>query len=60
MNEEEKQWEKYLVKCPKCGNVFLPWKCLSIRSQETNWKTNCVCPTCKERFERDKSFINKK
>lgn len=56
--EEEKQWSKYMVMCPKCGYTFLPWKCLSVSTAKTNWKTHCVCPSCKHSFERDTAYIN--
>ncbi len=51
--------KKYLVECPNCGNIFLPWRCLSITTAETNWKTHCVCPSCKKMFERDSSYVKK-
>lgn len=58
MGEDEKQWYKYLVKCPNCSKVFLPWKCLSITNKDTDWKTHCICPDCKGSFNRDSNFVN--
>ena len=57
-SNEEKQWSKYMVMCPNCEHTFLPWKCLSITTDNTNWKTHCICPNCQKAFERDSSFIN--
>lgn len=56
--DDEKQWAKYLVKCDKCGHTFLPWKCLAITNEETNWRTHIFCPQCKNLFDRDSSFVN--
>ena len=58
--EEQERWIKYMVMCPNCGYTFLPWKCLTITTAKTNWKTNCICPSCKTSFERDVSFVKEK
>lgn len=55
---DEEQWGKYLVKCGNCGEVLLPWKCLTITSKETDWRTHCMCPKCNNLFDRDTSFVN--
>ena len=56
---EDDKFEKYTVKCPNCGLEFLPWHCLSITDENTDWKTNCVCPNCNNSFNRDENFVNK-
>lgn len=55
----EEQWSKFLIKCPKCGNIFLPWKCLSITNETSNWRTFSLCPSCKAFFDRDSSYLIK-
>lgn len=43
----EKYEEKYLLKCKKCGCMFLPWKTLMATLPQNNMRPYIYCPQCK-------------
>ena len=47
MEENEKVYEKWGLKCKKCGHIFLPWHCFALIDEKTNWGQGYYCPKCK-------------
>lgn len=58
IEEEERIWSKYLVKCDRCGKTFLPWHSLCLNDESTGWKTFCHCE-CGNWFSRDENMVDK-
>lgn len=54
----EKYEEKYLLRCGKCGCMFLPWKTLMVTLPQNNMRPYIYCPQCKNYDDMDKFKIN--
>ena len=53
MEESQALYEKYGLKCKKCGHIFLPWKTLMLTLPQNNMRPYVYCPNCKNYDDMD-------
>ena len=58
INDFEKCDRKFVLKCNKCGCLFLPWKTLMVTLPQNGMKPFIYCPNCKNYGDLDNFKIN--